>query len=722
MNQPIFLRIFSGQHLVAVKQFDSTQVVFGRDAQVDVDLSDEKISNIHAMIEERDGDYYICDLGSREGTKVNQEAILDKKIVSGDIIELGTFKIEFYIGIPKPKAKPAKTVVPTPPAAPDSPPSSDQIEHAKEDTLLTDAKDLEEAGVPKPEAPEDNDVEEVSQVVSEEEIEKKVIPDVPEPQTKAYDIPKVVPGREMTMSSVPGQEPADVDPSGNVSPSAKRPKRRLTYAPPSSYSSLDEVIKPGKGVLIDVMVAWGDRVIETHRISKEGQVSIGSHPKNDIVLPSLDGIIQSQPFISGANSVSQVFVPKNKRGHLLLGKKQKLSFEEAVERGRAQDNGSFWVIELQQEELIRIEYGKGLSVYITHANQAPDVIMGGLSTAEIMAIAGAVIISLLLYFISTTLAPSQEDLEEEKDKKIRVTKFEFTRNEPIPKKKIVKISDKKTTTRSVKTPSKVQTNRKKKLKGDPGKASELRPNKNRIRDKKNLAAEKKGKASVRNTRRAGPKSKNKGQNNSKKKKETPADLGLAGYFAKQGAQAKLNKVVKGKNNVLGASQRATGAGGGAGGAGIDAGLKNVSKGGKGEATIGKQRVDTKGKNNGLGDFGEGGLGQKGTTNVDIGGEGTEFVGTIDKEAVRRVIRANIAQVRACYEEELNKDLSLYGKVVVSWEILAKGRVGRAFVKSSTLKNSNVEKCIVRRLKTWRFPIPPKGATARIAYPFVFSAR
>ena len=79
MSQPIFLRIFSGQSLVAVKQFDTTQVVFGRDAQVDVDLSDEKISNIHAMVEERDGDYYICDLGSREGTKVNQEVILDKK-------------------------------------------------------------------------------------------------------------------------------------------------------------------------------------------------------------------------------------------------------------------------------------------------------------------------------------------------------------------------------------------------------------------------------------------------------------------------------------------------------------------------------------------------------------------------------------------------------------------------------------------------------------------
>ena len=43
MSQPIFLRIFSGEKLVAVKQFDSTQVIFGKEARVDIDLADPDI-------------------------------------------------------------------------------------------------------------------------------------------------------------------------------------------------------------------------------------------------------------------------------------------------------------------------------------------------------------------------------------------------------------------------------------------------------------------------------------------------------------------------------------------------------------------------------------------------------------------------------------------------------------------------------------------------------
>jgi TonB family protein len=714
VSQPIFLRIFSGEHLVAVKQFDASQVVFGKDAQVDVDLADDQISNIHAMIELRDGNYYLCDLGSKEGTKLNDQAILDQQIQNGDIVGLGKFRIEFYIGIPKPKAKPAKTVMPTPPAIP----TDEQIQHAEAETVI--AEPSESPVVPP--AP----VEEVAsspEVVEEEAAEPTeppapILPENPEGAPNVTNVPLEKPDLSSPMSLADTEE-ASVDPSGNVHSSKKR-KRRLTYAPPSNYSSLDEVVRPGKGVLLDVMLAWGDRIIETHRIKKDGQVSIGSHPKNDIVLPSLEGIIQSQPFIRGANSVSQVFVPKNKRGYLLVGKKKKMGFKEAEEKGRAVLSGNFWVIELQQEEMLKIDYGNGLSVYVTYAGQSPSVIMDGLSNAEIMSIVGAIILSMLLYFISNTWGTSEEDAAEEKEKSIRVTRFEFKRNEPIPKNKVIEVQEKKKP-RQVKTPSKVETNRKDKLEGKPGKAAELRANKNRLRDKMKLAAEKKGKASRNNTKRVGKKSSKKGTGD-KAKKQAPPDLGLAGFFAKGGGQDKLNKVVDGRNNVLGASKNVTGAGGGSGGVGSDSGLANISKGGAGEATIGKQSVNTKGKQGGLGDYGEGGLGQKGTSKVDIGGEGTEFIGTIDKEAVRRVIQANKAQVRACYEEELNKNFNLYGKVTITWDIQAQGRVGRAFVKSSTLKNRNVEKCIVRRLKTWRFPVPPQGTTARVSYPFVFSAR
>ncbi|RYZ79407.1 MAG: FHA domain-containing protein, partial [Proteobacteria bacterium] len=68
MKSPVILRVFKGNQLVEVKQFDLDQIVIGRKADVGLDLDAEEVSTIHCMIELRDGGYYICDLGSSTGT------------------------------------------------------------------------------------------------------------------------------------------------------------------------------------------------------------------------------------------------------------------------------------------------------------------------------------------------------------------------------------------------------------------------------------------------------------------------------------------------------------------------------------------------------------------------------------------------------------------------------------------------------------------------------
>ncbi|MEE6250298.1 MAG: FHA domain-containing protein, partial [Bdellovibrionota bacterium] len=522
MSQPIFLRIFSGEKLVAVKQFDSTQVIFGKEARVDIDLADPDISNIHAMVEERDGDYYICDLGSKSGTKLNDKGILDEKIQSGDVIQLGNFRIEFYIGIPKPKTKPAKTQMPEAPVAP----SPEQIQHSEEVTSATEevhASDLNVANdLPPEEIPEDNIVHEpvedlaeqpvVKASVSQEKQEPEV-PGLPEKNVH-FDRQTITNSKSIEPSNpgIPDESPAiSMDPAGNVEVGKGKKKRsRLTYAPPSTYSSVEEIIRPGKGMLIDVSVVWGDRVIETHRIRKSGMVSIGTHPKNDIVVPALQGMLQKQPFVQSGQSVSQVFIPQNAKGFLQLGKKQKLSFNEAEAKGRAKLVGAYYVVELQQGEMVKIDYGNRISVFVTHAGDAPPPIMYGITNSEILSIVGAIMLALILFFLSNTLGISSPEEEEAEEKTVKVTKFVFNRKEPIPK-KVVKVAEEQKTPRRVQTPSKkVETNRKEKLKGDPGKAGELRPNKNRIRDKMKLAAEKKGTPSKKNTRRVGKRSAKKG--------------------------------------------------------------------------------------------------------------------------------------------------------------------------------------------------------------------
>ena len=73
--------------------------------------SDSNVSRYHAEIEWRDGDFWLIDLGSSNGTTINGEAIKgDKKLKTGDEILLGgTSKIEFSFGEKKPEETSAVT-------------------------------------------------------------------------------------------------------------------------------------------------------------------------------------------------------------------------------------------------------------------------------------------------------------------------------------------------------------------------------------------------------------------------------------------------------------------------------------------------------------------------------------------------------------------------------------------------------------------------------------
>ncbi|MBX3035268.1 MAG: FHA domain-containing protein, partial [Bdellovibrionaceae bacterium] len=115
MRSPVILRVFRGSQLVEVKQFDADQIVVGRQAEVQLDLQDEGVSPIHCMIELRDQGYYVCDLGSSGGTFKNGQAVLDESLNSGDEIQVGPFRVVFYVGVPKPKVAPPVTVAPPPP-------------------------------------------------------------------------------------------------------------------------------------------------------------------------------------------------------------------------------------------------------------------------------------------------------------------------------------------------------------------------------------------------------------------------------------------------------------------------------------------------------------------------------------------------------------------------------------------------------------------------------
>jgi len=97
-------------------------------------------------------------------------------------------------------------------------------------------------------------------------------------------------------------------------------------------------------------------------------------------------------------------------------------------------------------------------------------------------------------------------------------------------------------------------------------------------------------------------------------------------------------------------------------------------------------------------------------------------GALEKETIAKVVKRHKGQIRMCYEQELRASPALSGKVTVSFTIGGTGNVVTASVAESTLNNREVENCLVRRIKRWRFPAPDGGGNVTVNYPFVFQAQ
>jgi TonB family protein len=161
------------------------------------------------------------------------------------------------------------------------------------------------------------------------------------------------------------------------------------------------------------------------------------------------------------------------------------------------------------------------------------------------------------------------------------------------------------------------------------------------------------------------------------------------------------------------------------------GLRGVGQGGGGDGPgnlFGGGALGTGvGSGNGSGGGrGAGGIGGRGTGQGSGRGEakvavtpGTPQVsGFLSAEQINRVVRANQAALRYCYESEAQHQRNLRGKVVIQWRVDRQGGVPSASVASSTLGDAHVEGCLVRQVRKWRFP-QPDGGEVSVMYPFIF---
>jgi hypothetical protein len=109
---------------------------------------------------------------------------------------------------------------------------------------------------------------------------------------------------------------------------------------------------------------------------------------------------------------------------------------------------------------------------------------------------------------------------------------------------------------------------------------------------------------------------------------------------------------------------------------------------------------------------------RGEARVSVSTGAPRVNGYLSAEQINRVVRANQAAIRYCYENEVQRQPNLRGRIEIQWRINLQGAVTMARVDSSGMHSAGVEGCMVRQIRRWRFP-EPDGGEVVVTYPFIF---
>lgn len=89
------------EEIVSEYEIETLPVRIGRKSDNDIVLDERNVSRQHAQIVMKEGQYFLEDVGSTGGTKVNDTAVTEKDIHTGDVITIGDFRLTFDSGNPE---------------------------------------------------------------------------------------------------------------------------------------------------------------------------------------------------------------------------------------------------------------------------------------------------------------------------------------------------------------------------------------------------------------------------------------------------------------------------------------------------------------------------------------------------------------------------------------------------------------------------------------------
>ena len=77
---------------------DAEVTLAGRHPDSDIFLDDITVSRRHAEVIRRADGFHVLDVGSLNGTYVNRDRVEDAKLSNGDELQIGKFKLVFFMG------------------------------------------------------------------------------------------------------------------------------------------------------------------------------------------------------------------------------------------------------------------------------------------------------------------------------------------------------------------------------------------------------------------------------------------------------------------------------------------------------------------------------------------------------------------------------------------------------------------------------------------------
>lgn len=90
----------------------------------------------------------------------------------------------------------------------------------------------------------------------------------------------------------------------------------------------------------------------------------------------------------------------------------------------------------------------------------------------------------------------------------------------------------------------------------------------------------------------------------------------------------------------------------------------------------------------------------------------------DADPIRSGIRKRQGHLTHCYEEALQENPNVQGRIEVEWQVV-QGNITQARILSNTTDDADMATCVIRKIESWRFD---RSVTDTVVWPFEFRRR